>query len=379
MDAMLLLDRYLLRQFLLVFAIAFCSLAGLYIVADALGHLEEFVTQAGDSLFATMAEYYGYRTIAFFDRTSGILTLIAAMFTLASFQRHHEMTAVEAAGISKRRIVRPIILAVAGISLLAAASRELVIPQFRDKFSRNAQDLAADSTKRLQSRYDSLTGVFINGRQLVTNQQRIDDPKFILPPELTHYGNNLDGKTATYQPAKDDRPAGFLFEGVSRPEGLRDKPSLRLASGEPVLLTPHDTPWLAASECFLVSGVEFDQLVDAVSWRQYSSTADLIAGLYNRSLDFGADVRVTIHSRLVQPVLDVTLLFLGMPLLLRRGNRNVFAAIGLCLLVVIGFLLVVLGCQYLGTSILITPVMAVWAPLFLFVPFAAWISEPVWE
>jgi lipopolysaccharide export system permease protein len=264
------------------------------------------------------------------------------------------------------------------ISLFAAATRELVIPQFRDKFSRSAQDLAEDSTKRLQPRYDN-HDVFINGRQLLTNQQKIEDPNFRMPPELTHYGRYVVGKMATFQPASDGRPAGFLFEEVSKPEGLREKPSLRLESGEPVLMTPYDTPWLKANECFVASGVEFDQLVDAASWRQYSSTADLIAGLYNRSLDFGADVRVTIHSRLVQPILDVTLLFLGMPLLLRRGNRNVFLAIGLCLLVVIGFLLVVMGCQYLGTSILVTPVMAVWAPLFVFIPLAAWISEPIWE
>jgi hypothetical protein len=38
-----------------------------------------------------------------------------------------------------------------------------------------------------------------------------------------------------------------------------------------------------------------------------------------------------------------------------------------------------MGCQYLGTSFLVSPVVAVWAPLFVFVPLAAWISEPVWE
>ena len=71
-------DRYLLRQFLSVFAICFCSLAGLYIVADALGNLEEFLSQAakGGGLAATLGEYYSYRVIAFFDRTSGILALI---------------------------------------------------------------------------------------------------------------------------------------------------------------------------------------------------------------------------------------------------------------------------------------------------------------
>jgi lipopolysaccharide export system permease protein len=378
---MLIIDRYLVRQFLSTFGICFCSLTGLYIVADALGHLEEFVSASEKTggLAATMAEFYAYRTISFFDRTSGILTLIAAMFTLAWFQRHNEMTALLAAGISKGRIVKPIIAAVAGISLLAALSRELVIPHFRDEFSRSAQDLAADATKKLEPRYDHQTGVLIRGYQLLTNQQKIIEPSFILPPALAHYDRYLIGKVASYHEASGGRPAGFLFEEVSQPRNLADKPSLRLADGEAVLLSPHDTPWLEPGECFLVSGVEFDQLIDAASWRQYSSTWDLIAGLYNRSLDFGADVRVAIHSRLLQPVLDIALLLLGMPLVLRTGNRNMFLAIGLALLVVVGFLLVVIGCQYLGSSILVSPVVAVWAPLFLFVPLAAWVSEPVWE
>jgi len=377
---MLLLDRYLLRQFAWVFVICFCSLAGLYIVADALGHLEEFVSQTeeGSSMAVTMAEYYGYRTIAFFDRTSGILALISVMFTLSWFQRHNEMTAAGAAGISKRRLVRPLVIAVSAISIVAAVGREALIPRFRDKFSRTAQDLAADATKKLVPRFDNLTGVFISGRQLLTNQQTIEAPNFRLPPELGHYDKRLVAKSALWLPADQGRPAGFLLREVSQPRDLRDKPSLRLADGEMVLFTPHDNDWLEPNECFVMSGVEFDQLVDAASWRQYSSTWDLVAGLYNRSLDFGADVRVIIHSRLVQPILDVTLLFLGMPLLL-RGNRNAFVAIGLCLLVVVGFLAVVTGCQYLGTSFLLSPVLAVWAPLFLFVPLAAWISEPVWE
>jgi lipopolysaccharide export system permease protein len=90
----LILDRYLLRQFLQIFAICFCSLAGLYIVIDAFGNLDDFMRFSSDehgSLWKIMGEYYGYRTIGFFDRTSGILTLIAAMFTIAMFQRFNEV------------------------------------------------------------------------------------------------------------------------------------------------------------------------------------------------------------------------------------------------------------------------------------------------
>jgi lipopolysaccharide export system permease protein len=378
---MLLIDRYLLRQFVWVFLVCFCSLAGLYIVADALGNLEEFLSHAEKSgdLIGTLTAYYGYRTISFFDRTSGVLALIAAMFTIAWLQRHNEMTALLAAGVSKRRIILPIVIAVALVSVLAAINREIITPRFRDKFTRNAQDLADDSARRLEPRYDNHTGILIRGRQLLTNHQTIQEPNFILPRDLSAHGRYLVAAAAIYQPAEGDRPSGFLFQNVSQPRDITAKPSLVLTGGEPAVITPHDAPWLKPNECYVVSGVEFGQLLDAASWRQYSSTWDLIQGLYNRSLDFGADVRVTIHSRLVQPVLDVALLFLGVPLVLRQANRNVFVAIGLCIGVVILFLLVVTGCHYLGTSILISPVMAVWAPLFLFVPLAVWMAEPIVE
>ncbi len=77
----------------------------------------------------------------------------------------------------------------------------------------------------------------------------------------------------------------------------------------------------------------------------------------NRSLDFGADERMAIHSRFVQPLLDVTLLFLGLPLVLSRSNRNVFLAIGLCLALVVAFMLVVMGCKYLGSSYWLEPAL----------------------
>jgi lipopolysaccharide export system permease protein len=85
----------------------------------------------------------------------------------------------------------------------------------------------------------------------------------------------------------------------------------------------------------------------------------------------GADVRVAIHTRLMQPFLDTTLLFLGLPFVITRTNRNPFIAIGLCLTVVSVFMVVVLGCQSLGTSGWLQPTLAAWLPLIVFAPVAA--------
>src|SRR4051812_33380266 len=163
---MLILDRYLLRQFLQIFGICFCSLAGLYIVIDAFGNLDDFMKATAEhgSLLKIMGEYYGYRTIGFFDRTSGILTLIAAMFTIATFQRFNELTALQAAGVPKWRIVKPVVAAVIVIACLAALNREIVISSLRDRFSRNAQDLYGESGHDMEPRTDNRTDIIVRGK-----------------------------------------------------------------------------------------------------------------------------------------------------------------------------------------------------------------------
>ena len=377
--AMRIIDRYLLRQFVQVFLICFLSLAGLFVVLDAFSNLDEFFkyTDSTGDLVGMMGEYYAFRTLMFFEQLGGVLALIAAMFTVTWIQRHNELTALMAAGISRLRVVTPVILAAAVISLINAAGRECVIPHFRAQLSRSARDLQGDQAQKLQPREDHRTYIILGGAQTFANEQRIQDASFLLPRELDQWGAQLIAANAYYRQPRADRPGGYLLKGVTQPVDLAARASLQLA-GERVVITPHDEPdWLAGDECFVVSDITFDQLTGGKSWRQFSSTAELVRGLRNPSLDYGADVRVAIHTRFVQPLLDVTLLFLGLPLVLTRENRNVFLAIGLCLLLVSLFLIVVLAGQYLGTVYLISPALAVWLPLMLFVPLAVGMFETV--
>ena len=375
---MTIMDRYILRQFIQVYAICFCSLTGLYVVIDAFGNLDEFLAYAEEhgNLLGVMAEYYAYRSIGFFDRTAAILTLISAMFTVTWLERHNELTALLAAGVRTVRVIKPVIVAAVVISVVAAAGREWLIPNIRHQLSRKAQDLSAGAAGDLQPRYDHETDVRIDGEAAFAEARRIHHPKFLLPEPLQQYGRQLEAEDAIYQPPQNNRPGGYRLTGVTLPKGLAERPSLSLGD-RPVIITPRDAMWLAADECFVASNVSFDQLADSSAWRQYASTAQLIAGLRNASLDYGADVRVAVHARVVQPLLDVTLLFLGLPLVLARGDRNVFVATGLCLAVVTAFLLVGIGCQMLGSSYMLSPSLAVWLPLMIWVPAAVVISQPL--
>ncbi|MHC4175895.1 MAG: LptF/LptG family permease [Planctomycetota bacterium] len=376
---MLIIDRYLLRQFIKTFVICYLSLTGLYIVFDAFTHLDEFLNYSErGGLLSLMGSFYAYQSILFFELTGGLLTLVAAMFTLAWIQRHNELTALMSAGISRIRVVLPVICAAVVIALLGMANRELLIPRIRDELSRQPSDLMRDHGQPLQPRRDNQTNVLIRGKSVYGNRQRIEGPDFLLPKELGQYGDKLAAENAFYKAPEQNRPGGYLLVNVEQPKGLDSRPSLRLGS-QRVLITPRDADWLEPGQCFLVSDVGFEQLTGSQAFRKFSSTPQLIAGLRNRSLGYGADVRVAIHSRMVQPFLDITLLFLGLPLVVSRESRNVFLAIGMCIGVVTVFLLVVIGFQYLGAVCLVDPALAAWAPLMLFVPPAVWLAESMWR
>ncbi len=369
------LDRYVLRQFCQNFVVCFCSLTGLYLIYDAFSNLDEFSRYAsGWNLARTMSEYYAYRAVFFFDRTCGIVALMSAMFTVAWLRRHHELTAIMAAGISGGRVVAPVIVACMVLSLAASTSRELLIPRLRNQLNREPRDLQGDLGQPLRPRYDNQTDVLLRGHQTFAKDQRISAPNFGLPGRFEHLGKQLVAENAFYRPAQQGRPAGYLLVGVQHPENLATLPPAVL-DGRQVVLTPLATRWLAPSECFVVSDVSFEQLVGGRNWRLFSSTRELLAGLRNPSLDFGADVRVAIHYRLVQPLLDATLFLLGLPLVLGREQRNIFVAVGASVGLVLSFVMLLLACQYLGANYLVSPAQAAWIPLAIFAPLAAALAD----
>ena len=82
-----------------------------------------------------MIEFYGARVPWFFDVSSRIVAVLSAVLVVATLQRHSELTALQAAGISRWRIVAPLLMGGACIAVLAAMNRELVIPNLQEELT----------------------------------------------------------------------------------------------------------------------------------------------------------------------------------------------------------------------------------------------------
>ena len=377
---MKLIDRYVFMLFARVFMISFVCLTGVYIVGDFVNNLNEFIdiANAQGGMHKALWNYYGARMPMCFEVFGRVVALIAAIFAVTWLQRHNEMTALMAAGLSRWRIITPLLVGVALISGLGAANREFVLPQLKNKLSQSAQDLVGNASADIQPRYDQTTNILIKGKGIILKEQTIVEPDFALPLELTDVARKITGEKAVRLAKNQQHPAGYLVSNVKSPDPqmLAATPSIAM-NGRPTILTSHDHAWLEANQCFIVSDVAVSQLSDGRSWRQFASTPALIKAVRNPSLDLGADVSVTIHSRIIQPVLDITLFFLGMPVVLSKETRNVFIAIGSCLLVVTVFFVVVMTFQTFGNSYLIGPAQAVWYPLMILIPWAAASSNPL--
>ena len=144
-------------------------------------------------------------------------------------------------------------------------------------------------------------------------------------------------------------------------------------------MTRSTADWLEPGQCFVVSDVAFEQMIGSTNWSQYSATADLIRAVSNPSLGVGADLPLRVHARFTAPLLDMSLVLLGIPLVLGPNRRGIFAAVGACVGMTVVFFIVVLGCHALALGDAFSPSLAAWMPLLVLGPLAAWSAQPMWQ
>lgn len=374
---MTILDRYMLWQYVRVFLMTFTCLMGMYVVADLMTNLTEF-TEHGErnvSLMHSVRDYYFARIPWFFEVAGRVVGVLSAVVTVGWLHRHHELTALMAAGVPRWRVAQPMIAIAAIVAMAGILNREYWLPTVRDQLCHSIRDMTTKQGEQLTPQYDNETDILIDGQRLIAARRRIVEPNFRLPTEWTPLGRTLRAESATYLAPLADRPGGYLLNNVATQVdlGLTDSYDLR---DQTVVFTPYDASWLTNGQLFVVSGLSIEQLKKSDQWQQFSSTRQLIAGLNNSSLDFGANTRVLIHSRFVQPLLDMILVMLGLPIAL-GATKGMYATTGKSVLAVTFFSAVVLGCQGAGTHGLLAPTLAAWMPLMILTPLAILCSTPL--
>src|SRR5438874_6449983 len=131
---MRLLDRYLLRELLVPLGYCLCGFLILLVFADLFSDLADF--QKKKLLVSDIAEYYLVSTPELLVQVVPIALLLALLYALTNHSRHHEITAIRAAGISLWRLCLPYTAVGLVLSFVVFALNELWVPQCADRAER---------------------------------------------------------------------------------------------------------------------------------------------------------------------------------------------------------------------------------------------------
>lgn len=123
---MKLLDRYLISQYIKYFFTINIAFVSLYVLIDFFEKIDDF-KEHGKSIGLAL-QYFALNIPFIVDQLSPILILLSGVIALGILNHNHELTALKAGGIPLKTIIKPIIMAGLGFTMLFLAIAQWILP-----------------------------------------------------------------------------------------------------------------------------------------------------------------------------------------------------------------------------------------------------------
>jgi lipopolysaccharide export LptBFGC system permease protein LptF len=334
-----LLDRYILRTFAATLVSVGAAMIGLYLVLHLFTHVgdlreaEVAFASRGLGIVGGLAGYYAAHLpeVAVFFGPYAIL--LAGMYTLYHLNQNNELVPMFAVGVSRLRAAAPIFVASGMLAILLMGMKQEVIPAlardmvFYNRLLKGQTDWVDNSLPIFQ---DAQKNVF-DCRRWDAETMRLEDVWLSTAAgELVHF----DAMIWT----------GAEEGGSWRVEGARPRSSF-----DPV----HETDLLPAD-------LEMEQRSrNRLSFNE-------LRRITSRRPD-RRDLEVVMQSHITYALSPIVLLLLGLPLVMRHRTRNVFANLGLCVVLSLAYFCATLLLGRLGAQgEVLSPFLGAWLPVILF-------------
>jgi lipopolysaccharide export LptBFGC system permease protein LptF len=360
---MKILDRYIAKNFLIGYVIAFCVLIGLRVIIELFVNLDEFAENAETlgawDLMKHIAVFYALRMTLYFRDTAGVITVVAAAFSLGRMVRNNELVAMIASGVSAKRIVGPILVLVIFFTALAVADQEFLIPSISDRLVQDEDDVEgkeafavwffADGRGSLlcSPKFDAATATL--DRPTIITRQAIPSR-----PGVWEVTGRLSADSATFNPATG---RWDLLNGLYVSTDANEAPRPE-ASYQAVDLLPKDIA--------LRRNAGYDSLLSS---RQLAA----LAAQKTKVKDI-AQLLSQKHFRITDPLINLTMLMVSLPVLICRDPRTMKSAILVSFVLTAACFVTTFVCKMLATEVVfgnrVMPELWAWLPIFIFLPIS---------
>jgi lipopolysaccharide export system permease protein len=373
---MRLLDRYLLRELLVPLGYCLGGFLLFWTVFDLFNSLGDL--QEKRMLWQDIALYYLVRTPEVLVLILPIALLLALLYSLTTHARHHEITAMRAAGISLWRIAQPYFLVGFASSLLLLALNELAVPDSSDLAEKISKRRIAVQTGALRpGQVGNLT--FNNSRDrriwrigmYDSNAEIMIDPRvvWVLPDSSVRW---LDADRA-------ERLAGvwvFLNAREYREEPKANSMPLPILQTNRLALPEFtETPEQIKSEIKLSRSISLRPGVRVeMAIRELLNYLRLHPDPKPKERDW---LYTQLHGRLAAPWTCLVVVLIAIPFGAASGRRNVFFGVAGSIFICFAFFVLQKVGLAMGSGGFLPPWIGAWLPNLFFSVTGAWLTARV--
>jgi lipopolysaccharide export system permease protein len=356
---MKLLDRYIVRQFLITAFFALLAVLIVFIVIDAMEKLDNFIDKRAS--WSVIFQYYLFFMPEIIKLIMPVAMLLGSLFVTARLSAQNELGAMKSGGISLYRTMVPFLVVAAIVSIASVYFNGWIVPQAnRQKFTIERVYLQKDIINASGANIfvqDSPTriialGYFDDSRN-VASRVSIQD---FSPQDPTVMVERVDAVTMTWDTTAR---AWILANGVRRwfdENGSERMAQFATESAGLLHFTPDD----------LRKKAEKPDEMDYFTLQQFIRNQQRA----------GQDVsqwQVDFYSKTSFPFASVIVVLFGVPFASVRRRGGVGVQLGISLLICFIYLIFMKVSQVFGYNGDINPLLTAWLANIVFLLSAIWV------
>ena len=344
-----LIDRYLVREYLIYIGTGLAVGAVLILVVDLLQYLDRFLRVKPPFLY--ILQHLFYRLPGSLYEGLPIIVLISTVFLFLSLTQARELDAMKAAGISLYRISAPIILLGLVVAVAAGLFQELVLPQINERGEEvDRVKIRGQLPRHMQSR---------SRLWLRSADSRFYRVELLAPGTSDLYGVTIlevgpDFRLASRLDARRAHWTGDAWE-------LKDGAFREARSDGQIESVP-----------FTVAAINLDERIEDFTHIQkpVAAMSYLELSEYVRKLEAAGfhakKYLVELYAKLAFPLVNLIMVLVAIPFALQAPRSTRLVGVGLAIAIMVGYVVVHQAAVALARADLLPPVLAAWTANVIF-------------
>jgi lipopolysaccharide export system permease protein len=351
-------QRYVSREFLKIFAICFGGLLGTYLLVDFFQRIDLFLDYPTPVRWKLL--YFLLKLPMFVFHITPVAMLVALLVTLGVMNRHREITAIKCGGFTLLHLCAPLVVLGVLASVFVFVTNEYVVP---------AATRESQTILEVRIRNRPLRSIFRQNRiwyygeqNTIFNIQLLDPVARTLEgvtlyrfdPSGTRLVARVDARRAEF------RKGRWWFHGGTVREFKPDG-SVRADSFELRTLPVPDRP------------EDISQYREKPEEMNLPALAEYVRKI--RRSGFAATAYlVDLHAKISLPLVSLVVTLLAVPFAFRSGpGGGIVASLGLSLSLGFAYWILISVCISLGHAGKLAPLLGAWLPNVFFGGIAAWL------